>query len=82
MLEYHSHLLPVYVYIHFFIRQIHIVEINFAAAWNLQKIQAAQQRAFPEPDGPIMDTTSFCRISSVTPFNTWSLPKSFFRFST
>ncbi len=46
MLEYHSHLLPVYVYIHFFIRQIHIVEINFAAAWNLQKIQAAQQRAF------------------------------------
>ena len=82
MLEYHSHLQAGVRLYPFFIRQIHIVEINFAAAWNLRRFRQRSCVLFSRTGRADNGHHLVLAGSLPSPFNTWSLPKSFFRFST
>ena len=70
LLEYHSDLLTMTVDIHLGICDVGSLKEDFSPGRLLKEIQERRNVDLPQPDGPIMATTSPLRICVVIPLRT------------
>lgn len=81
MLKHHSEVLSNFIDVCFLIGNLFLLYPDLSGGRFLQQIHAAQKVDFPEPDGPMMATTSPALISVDIPFSTSFSPKDLCKLS-